>query len=136
MTLELLNPDELPRPETYSQVVVAAGARTIYVAGQVSVDASGQLVAPGDLAGQARQAYHNVGVALAAAGAGPADVAKITTLVVGYTPDHLTAIGEARRDVFGEHRPASTLVGVQALARPDLLIEVEAIAVVGQAPPT
>jgi len=130
MTLELIDPDGLPRPQVYTQVVVGTGSRTIYVAGQVSVDAAGQVVAPGDLAGQARQAYRNVGVALAAAGAGPADVAKITTYVVGYSQDQRPAIGEARRALFGDHRPASTLVGVQALAQPEFLIEVEAIAVV------
>lgn len=129
MALELLEPDGLPSPPTYSQAVVARGQRTIFVSGQVSVDQSGQLVGPDDLAGQARQALANVRRALAAAGASPADITKMTTYVVGYRPEHLPAIREARRLEFGDIRPASTLVGVEALVQPGFLIEVEVIAV-------
>jgi|SRR2546430_14730983 len=131
MTLNRLQPEGLPRPEMYSQVVVATGGRTVYVAGQVSVDAAGLVVAPGDFAGQAQQAYRNLGLALEAAGATPADVTKLTTYVVGYSPLLLPDLGAARRALFGDSLPASTLVGVAHLARPELLIEVEAIAVVG-----
>jgi enamine deaminase RidA (YjgF/YER057c/UK114 family) len=131
MTLELLQPEGLPRPESYSQVVVGAGTRTVYVAGQVAVDAAGQIVAPGSHAGQALQAYENVGRALAAAGATPADVTRITTYVVDYSPALLPDIAIARRALFGGHLPASTLVGVAALARPEILVEVEAVAVLG-----
>jgi enamine deaminase RidA (YjgF/YER057c/UK114 family) len=131
MTLELLQPEGLPRPESYSQVVVGAGTRTVYIAGQVAVDATGLVVAAGSHAGQALQAYENVGRALAAAGATPADVTKITTYVVGYSPALLPDIAIARRALFGDHLPASTLVGVAALARPEILVEVEAIAVLG-----
>lgn len=129
MTLELLEPEGLPRPTTYSQTVVARGQRTIFVSGQVSVDPEGQLVAPDDLSGQARQAIANVRRALAAAGASAADITKMTTYVVGYRPEHLPAIREARRLELGDIRPASTLVGVEALFQPGFLIEVEAIAV-------
>src|SRR5262245_17631170 len=129
MTLERIDPEGLHRPETYSQVVVGRGSRIVFIAGQVSVDGDGQLVAPGDLAGQARQAYLNVATALRPAGAGPADVAKIVTYVVDYEPAVLPAIREARQAVFGDALPASTLVGVQALAQPEYLIEVEAFAV-------
>lgn len=130
MTLQRIDAEGLHRPETYSQVIVGRGSRTVFIAGQVSVDGDGQLVAPGDLAGQARQAYVNVGTALRAAGAGPADVAKIVTYVVDYEPAVLPVIREARQAVFGDALPASTLVGVQALAQPQYLIEVEAFAVV------
>jgi enamine deaminase RidA (YjgF/YER057c/UK114 family) len=129
MALQRLNPEGLPRPEAYSQLVVGSGLRTVFIAGQVALNAAGEVVAEGDLAGQARQVYANIGAALAAAGASPADVAKLTTYVVGYTPEHLPAVREAREAVFGSSLPASTLVGVQALARPEFLIEVEAVAV-------
>ena len=129
MTLHLLQPEGLPRPETYSQAVVATGSRTVYVAGQVAVDAAGQVIAPGNLASQALQAYENLGRALQAAGARPEDVTKMTTYVVGYSPALLPDIAAARKTLFGDHRPASTLVGVASLAHPELLIEVEAIAV-------
>jgi enamine deaminase RidA (YjgF/YER057c/UK114 family) len=130
MTLELINPDGLPTPESYTQVVAATGSRMVFVAGQVAEDAEGNLVGPGDLAAQARRAFGNVGRALAAAGARPEQVARITIYVVHYRPDYLPAISEARIATFGAHKPADTLLGVETLAVPGHLIEVEAIAVV------
>jgi len=126
VTLELLNPDGLPTPPTFTQVVVASGARTVFVSGQVAAGSPED----GDFADQARAVHANLAIALEAAGARPSDVAKLTTYVVEYRPDLLPAIAEARAGVFGEHRPASTLVGVAALAQPQFRIEVEAIAVV------
>ena len=87
MSLELIKPEDLPAPAAYTQVIVATGQRLIFVAGQVAVDAEGNLVGPGDVAAQARQAFANVGRALAAAGAGPQDVAKITTYVLHHRPE-------------------------------------------------
>jgi enamine deaminase RidA (YjgF/YER057c/UK114 family) len=130
MTLELINPEGLPRHESYTQVVAAVGSRLVFVAGQVADDARGNLVGAGDLAVQARQAFANVGRSLAAAGAGPEQVARLTIYVVGHRPEHLADISAARIAVFGDHKPADTLVGVQTLAEPGYLIEVEAIAVV------
>jgi enamine deaminase RidA (YjgF/YER057c/UK114 family) len=73
----------------------------------------------------------NVGLALAAAGAGFGDVVKITTYVVDYKPEHRTIVGQARAPFFaGGAPPASTLVGVAALALPEWLVEIEAVAVV------
>jgi enamine deaminase RidA (YjgF/YER057c/UK114 family) len=130
MTLELIDPEELPTPASYTQVIAATGSRFVFVAGQAADDAHGNLVGPGDLAAQARQAFANVGHALAAAGARPEQVAKITIYVVHHGPEYLPAISEARIAVFGDHKPADTLVGVETLAEPGYLIEVEAIAVV------
>jgi enamine deaminase RidA (YjgF/YER057c/UK114 family) len=130
MTLELINPDDLPTPESYTQVVSATGSRLVFVAGQVADDAEGDLVAAGDLAAQARRAFANVGRALAAARARPEHVARITIYVVDHRPEYLPAISEARIAVFGDHKPADTIVGVESLAEPGYLIEVEAIAVV------
>lgn len=129
MPLQRLAPDGLSRVTAYSQVVVATGRRMIFVAGQVSIDADGNLVARGDLAGQTKQAFVNVSTALAEAGATPSDVTKITVFVVGYRPEQRSIISSARTAVFGTDVPASTLLGVQALADPGYLIEVEAIAV-------
>lgn len=128
--MDRFSPEGLAKPTAYTQVVAAKGNRVVFVSGQVSQDAEGKLVAPGDLAGQARQVYANLRLALKGAGATPADVTKLTTFVVGYKPEHRRLIAEARSTVFraGE-LPASTLVGVQALAEPGYLIEVEAIAV-------
>ena len=124
-------PDGLLINPAFSQVVASAGTRTIYTAGQVSIDERGTLVGPGDLGAQTTQVMRNVGLALAAAGATYADVVKITTYVVDYKPEHRAVIGAARSPFFSKGPPpASTLVGVSALAHPDWLVEIEAIAVV------
>jgi enamine deaminase RidA (YjgF/YER057c/UK114 family) len=130
MTLDLINPEGRPTPESYTQVVSATGTRLVFVAGQVSDDAQGNLVAPGDLAAQARQAFANVGHCLAAAGASPEQVARITIYVVDYRPEYIPDISRGRIAIFGDHKPADTLLGVQTLAEPGYLIEIEAIAVV------
>jgi enamine deaminase RidA (YjgF/YER057c/UK114 family) len=130
MTLNMLNPPELPAPTGYSQVVVAGGSRMVFVAGQVALDREGGLVAPGDVVGQARQAFANLRTAIEAAGASIDDVTKITWYVVGYRPEWLPELAAARNEVLGGHTPASTLVGVSALAQAHFLIEVEAIAVI------
>src|SRR5260221_6067540 len=72
MTLECINPKDLPTPQTYTQVVVATGSKMVFVSGQETEDIHGKLVGPGDLATQARQVFGNLGRALAAAGARPA----------------------------------------------------------------
>jgi enamine deaminase RidA (YjgF/YER057c/UK114 family) len=130
MTVELINPDGLSTPESYSHVAVATGSRLVFVAGQVSEDDRGNLVGVGDFAEQARQAFANLGRALAAGGAKPEQVAKLTIYVVGYRPEYLPDISAGRIAVFGEHRPADTLIGVETLAMPGFLIEVDAVAVV------
>jgi enamine deaminase RidA (YjgF/YER057c/UK114 family) len=130
MTLELINPEELPTPESYTQVIAASGSRLVFVAGQVADDAQGNLVGPGDLVSQARQAFANVGRSLAAAGATPEQVTKITIYVVHHRPEYLPDISEARIAVFGDHKPTDTIVGVETLAEPGYVIEVEAVAVV------
>lgn len=116
----------------YSHTVVASGTRTIYISGQVAMDAEGKLVGEGDIGAQTEQVMRNLGAALAAAGASFADVVKITTYVVDYKPEMRAVIGKARSPFFvGREPPASTLVGISALALPGWLIEIEATAVVG-----
>jgi enamine deaminase RidA (YjgF/YER057c/UK114 family) len=130
-TLQHLRPEGLLHNPAFSQVVIASGTRSIFTAGQVSIDERGALVGAGDLAAQTAQAMRNVGLALAAAGASYADIAKITTYVVNYKPEHRTIIGRARAPFFANGTPpASTLVGVTALAVPEWLVEIEAVAVV------
>jgi enamine deaminase RidA (YjgF/YER057c/UK114 family) len=128
--LELINPDDLPTPPTYTHVIVGAGSKMVFIAGQEPEDGQGNLVGPGDLAVQARQVFANLGRALAAGGARPGQVAKITVFVVRHRPEYLPVIEEARVALFGDHKPADTLVGVEALARPGYLIEVDAIAII------
>src|SRR3954469_4614516 len=131
-TVEHPRPNGLLHNPGFSQVVVASGSRMVHTAGQVSIDDNGALVGAGDLAAQTTQAMRNVGLALAAAGATFADVVKITTFVVNYAPEHRAIIAKARAPFFaGGEPPASTLLGVSALAVPGWLIEIEAVAVVG-----
>ena len=129
--LQFLNPDGLFRPSTFTQVVTARGGTTVYISGQTARDAQSQIVGLGDLGAQSRRVFENLRIALAGAGAEFADVVKITTFVVNLQPDDRLMIGEIVKHHFPPGRPAAhTLVGVQALAVPELLIEIEAVAVV------
>ena len=131
MANEYIQPQGLARPAAYTQVVMAQAGRTLFISGQVAVDENGWLVGRDDLRAQAQQVYENLRLALVAGGATFADVVKLTTYIVNYSPEQRAILNEVRsRYVNGEHPPASTLIGVQALAQPEFLIEVEAIAVV------
>ena len=124
-----ISPD-LSTPRGYSHVVSASG-KMIFVAGQISVDKSGNIVGLGDLRAQTVQVLENVKAALAAAGATFADVVKQNTYVVNLNAEALPIIREVRGQYFpSDNPPASTLVGVTALAMDGLLIEVEVVAVV------
>jgi enamine deaminase RidA (YjgF/YER057c/UK114 family) len=128
--IEHLRPDGLFNNPAYTQVVTGRGARTVHVSGQVAVDAAGRLVGGDDLGAQTEQVMVNLGTALAAAGATFDDVVKIVTYVVDYRPEHRAVISEVRgRHLPADRPPASTLVGVTALAAPEYLIEIEAIAI-------
>jgi enamine deaminase RidA (YjgF/YER057c/UK114 family) len=129
--IDFIQPAGLTRPPMYSHVAVTRGARTIYISGQVPHDADGNLVGAGDLRAQTVQVYENLKLALAAAGATFADVVKQTTYVVNYQPEHRGIIAEVRLQYVSRERPpTSTLVGVQALAQPGMMVEVEVIAVI------
>ena len=121
MAVSLHDPDDLGPPlGAYSHVAAATGARTIYIAGQVGVDRDGTLVGDGDVAAQARQAYENLGVALASAGAAWADVVKLTTFLVSQdlVEDFARARAEAFRELYpGGAFPPSTLLIVRGLVR-------------------
>ena len=133
MPVEVFNPDGLPKPEVYRQVAVATGSRTVFMAGQVARDADGTPVGAGDLAAQVEQAYVNVGTAVAAAGGTFDDVAKLTIYVVDWSEAKFAALGEgvaraAARLGVDPVKPI-TLIPVAALGEPDLLVEVDAVAV-------
>jgi enamine deaminase RidA (YjgF/YER057c/UK114 family) len=130
MTLQCINPADLPIPEMYTQVVVATGSRMVFVSGQQPEDIHGKLVGPGDFAAQARLAFGNLGRALAAGGARPEHVCKITIYVVDYKrDDHVPIIEAAQKTLFGDHKPADVIVGISVMS-PGYLIEIDAIAVV------
>ena len=128
MAVQRIQPDGLSRPPTYSQVVKAGN--TIYIAGQVAQDEHGQLVGPGDFVAQANQVFENLAKALAAAGAGFADLVKTTIYVTD--PRYREALRDVRTRYLGNASPpASTMVVVAGLAQPEYLLEIEAVAVIG-----
>ncbi|HZP48095.1 MAG TPA: RidA family protein [Vicinamibacterales bacterium] len=124
------NPPALSMPTGYTHVVEVSGpAKTVYISGQIALDKSGNLVGGADMKAQAEQVFRNLEAALAAAGATFKDVVKMNT----YTTDmsQVQAIRDVRTKYFANITPpASTLVQVVKLARPDLLLEIEVIAVV------
>ncbi len=125
------NPQGLAVPRGYSHTVTVSGGRTVYIAGQVAYNAQGEVVGKGDLRAQMRQALENLRLALAGSGASFKDIVKWNTYVVGFKPEQLPILREVRAEILKDvPPPASTLIGVQALANPDLLIEIEAVAVV------
>jgi len=131
MEKKFINPSTLATPRGYTHVVTATGGKMVFIAGQVAWDVKGEIVGKGDLRTQATQAYANLKAALAAAGATTADVVKLNTYVVNFKSTDLPVIREVRSQFFPqENLPASTLVGVQALAVEGLLIEIEAVAMV------
>jgi 2-iminobutanoate/2-iminopropanoate deaminase len=101
----------------------------LFVSGCVAVDESGTVVGIGDVVAQARQVFANIGLVLAAAGAGFGDIAKVTIFLTNV--DDRARINPVREEFFGEARPASTLVEVSRLVLPEFLIEVEAVARLG-----
>lgn len=132
ITKEYINPKTLFSGLKYgfSQVITTHGGKTIYLSGQVAWDANEKIVGKGNLAVQARKALENLGLALEAVGATPEDVVQIEVFVVDYKPEYAEIIAEANHAFFPEETPpTSTLIGVQSLADPDLLIEIKATAV-------
>jgi enamine deaminase RidA (YjgF/YER057c/UK114 family) len=111
----------------FSQVVVASGAKTVFISGQTAWDINMQIVGR-SCAEQARQALRNVQSAVEAAGGTLGDIVALRIYVVRMA-DHVEAVGSALKEVFAANPPASTWIGVVALAVPDFLIEIEATAV-------
>jgi enamine deaminase RidA (YjgF/YER057c/UK114 family) len=116
-------------PPSYSQAIKVTGAQTIvFISGQVDYDAKGQPGHPGDFAGQARATFSALKAQVEAAGGTMASIVKLNSYLVDVR--HRNELAAIREEYFGKKAPASTLVGVTALAQPGWLIEVEAIAVI------
>ncbi|GHE51858.1 RidA family protein [Streptomyces capitiformicae] len=134
MSVTLVNPEGLPKPDVYRQLSVATGSKLVFLAGQVARDADGRPVGDGDFAAQVEQCYLNVATALAGIGGSFDDVAKLTIYVVDWSPEKMPLLGEgvgraAAKLGIDPVKPI-TLLGVAALGEPDLLVEVEATAVI------
>jgi enamine deaminase RidA (YjgF/YER057c/UK114 family) len=133
MTVQHFTPDGMLQPAPYHHVAVGTGTKHIHVSGQVARQADGTPVAPGDLAGQVVQALRNTSIGLTGAGASFADVLRLTFYVTGWSPEKITdfmAGVESVADEIGLRlpMPPASLIGVEYLFEPDVLVEVEATA--------
>jgi len=128
MTVEFINPAELSQG-TYSHVAVVSGGRTLFVSGQVAMDAAGNVVGA-SFAEQCEQVFRNLGLALAAAGAQFHHIVKMNVYVRDLTSMRVKTLRTIRQKHFGAHQPASTLVGTPALVHEELMLEIEVVAVV------
>jgi enamine deaminase RidA (YjgF/YER057c/UK114 family) len=112
----------------YAYAAVTAPGSLVFAAGACPLDDEGEVVAPGDISGQAEQVMANLVVALRAAGAELTDVAKSTVYVASSRREDLVAAWDVVRAAFGNHDAPSTLLGVAVLGYPGQLVEVEAVA--------
>jgi 2-iminobutanoate/2-iminopropanoate deaminase len=132
MPKEYVNPDSLfpSLPHGFSQIVIASGRKMVFISGQTAWDAKKNIVGGDSVLEQARQAFRNLETAMEAAGGTLKDVVALRIYVVDYQAESGTAVSTALREFFSpENPPASTWIGVSALAVPEFLIEIEATAV-------
>jgi len=129
---ELFSPQTLPPPAGYSHIAKINKGALVYIAGQIAMDASGKLVGEGNFEAQSEQVFRNIKTAVEAAGGGVADIVKTNVYIVASVDQNELPKFRAIRDRYlnAESPPASTLVYVSRLARPGLLVEVEAVAAV------
>jgi enamine deaminase RidA (YjgF/YER057c/UK114 family) len=131
MPKECINPNNLfpSLPHGFSQLVIATGRKTVFISGQTAWDKQKNIVGGGSVLEQARQAFRNLEEAMEAAGGTLKDLVALRIYVVDYQAECGTAVGIVLREFFSENPPASTWIGVSALADPEFLIEIEATAV-------
>jgi enamine deaminase RidA (YjgF/YER057c/UK114 family) len=129
---EFLSPKTLMPPAGYSHIAKVNSGTTVYLAGQVSSDASGKLIGEGDFEAQVEQVFRNLRIAVETAGGTMADIVKLNIYLVSEVDQADVPKMRAIRDryVNVEKPPASTLVVVSRLARPGWLIEIEAVAAI------
>lgn len=133
MPVQHLSPAGLMQPTPYHHVAVGTGTRHIHVSGQISRTADGTPVASGDLAGQVAQALRNTALGLAGAGATFDDVLRLTFYVTHWAPEKIGGLLAGIEQVAGEvglslPMPPASLIGVDYLFEPDVLVEIEATA--------
>jgi 2-iminobutanoate/2-iminopropanoate deaminase len=132
MPKEHVNPNSLfaSLPHGFSQVVIASGRKMVFISGQTAWDARKKIVGGDSVLEQARQAFRNLETAMEAAGGTLKDIVALRIYIVNYQAESGTAVGTVLREFFpSQNPPASTWIGVSALAVPEFLIEIEATAV-------
>jgi enamine deaminase RidA (YjgF/YER057c/UK114 family) len=129
MPKQFINPPNMKPLGKYSTLTVAQGGSIVFISGQVSVDGDGKVVGAGDIEAQAVQVFENLKCALSGIGATFEDVIKFTIYIVGFSQQRRKAVMDARNLYISHERPpAATMVGVDQLVEPELLVEIEAIA--------
>ncbi len=130
MKKNIITAEGLSKPlGIYSQAVKAEGNRLLFISGTTARDKDGNIVGKGDMKAQTRQVLENMKKILNAAGATFDNIVKVTVFITDMR--RFSEIHEVRAQYFKKDFPASTLVQVSALASPDLMIEIEAVAVLG-----
>ena len=115
----------------FTRIVTSRGGRHIRIAAIGATDGEGNIIGIGDIAAQARQIYKKISIALKAAGAGPADVVRQRTYVVGLKPEHGPVLKALMEDFYpAGQAPAAALLGIETLIDPRLMLEIEITAVV------
>jgi enamine deaminase RidA (YjgF/YER057c/UK114 family) len=128
---KFINPPGLKPLGMYSNVTCAKGGTIVFISGQVAVDAEGRIVGKGDIEAQAVQVFENLKLALGAVGATFNDVLKFTFFIRNLTPEARKAVmGVRGRYISHTQPPAATMVGIDRLVEDDLLVEIEAVAMV------
>ncbi|NEB15115.1 Rid family hydrolase [Streptomyces coelicoflavus] len=136
MAVQRFTPDGMLQPTPYHHVAVGTGTKHVHVSGQIARRADGTPVAPGDLAGQAAQALRNTSIGLTGAGASFEDVLRLTFYVTRWSPEKIGDFMAGVESVADEiglplPLPPASLIGVDYLFEPDVLVEVEATALLG-----
>ncbi|MCZ4551458.1 RidA family protein [Gordonia rubripertincta] len=134
MPVSYSTPDGMTQPTPYHHLAVGTGSRHVHVSGQIARLADGSPVAPGDLAGQVAQALRNTATGLAGAGATFGDVLRLTFYVTHWSPDKIgefmAGVERVADDIgLALPMPPASLIGVDYLFEPDVLVEVEATAI-------
>ncbi len=127
----IINPPILARPRGFSHGVLVSGGQLLFLAGQTSSDAEGNIMAPGDLVAQYEQVLRNLKAVVEAAGGKMQDIAKINIFVRDRDDylAHLKQLGQVHRSFFGNYYPATALFEISRLFQDEAVIEIEGMAV-------
>jgi enamine deaminase RidA (YjgF/YER057c/UK114 family) len=132
MAKKFINPPGMKPLGMYTQVTVAQGGSIAFISGQVAVDSQGKVVGDGDIQAQAVQVFENLKLALQGVGATFEDVIRFTIYIVGLTQEKRKAVMDVRgRYISHKNPPAATMVGIDQLVQPELLVEIEAVVAIG-----
>ncbi len=132
MDKTVINPPTLPRPRGFSHGILVTGGRLLFLAGQTGSDATGSIVAPGDLVAQYEQTLRNLKTVVEAAGGKMHDIAQITIFIRDRDDylAHLKPLGQVHRAFFGDYYPATALFEISRFVQDEALIEIEGTAVI------